>query len=64
MVVSNKNHNENDEMNDDGRFGVVVGILAYYARGRGFDSSTVQIIVCMNMYICTGSGCFYVIGMH
>jgi hypothetical protein len=26
----------------DGRYSVVVGILAYYARGRGFDSRTVQ----------------------
>jgi hypothetical protein len=29
----------------DGRCGVVVGILAYYARGRGFDSRTVQTFV-------------------
>jgi hypothetical protein len=36
----------------------VVGILAYYARGRGFDSRTVQTFVCMNMSVCTG--CFYV----
>jgi hypothetical protein len=35
----------------DGRFGVVVGILVYYARGRGFDSRTVQTIVCMNMSV-------------
>jgi hypothetical protein len=33
----------------DGRFGVVVGIVAYYARGHGFDSRTVQIFVCMNI---------------
>jgi hypothetical protein len=44
----------------DGRCGVVVGILAYYARGRGFDSRTVQTFVCMNMSVCIGSGCFYV----
>jgi hypothetical protein len=44
----------------DGRFGVLVGILAYYARGRGFDSRTVQTFVCMNMTVCIGSGCFYV----
>jgi hypothetical protein len=25
----------------DGQFGVVVGIIAYYARGREFDSRTV-----------------------
>jgi hypothetical protein len=43
----------------DGRCGVVVRILAYYARGRGFDSRTVQKFVCMNMSICIGSGCFY-----
>jgi hypothetical protein len=29
----------------------VVGILAYYARGSGFDSRTVQIFVCMNMFV-------------
>jgi hypothetical protein len=28
-----------------GRCGVVVEILAYYARGRGFDSRTVQTFV-------------------
>jgi hypothetical protein len=44
----------------DGRCGVVVGILAYYARGCGFDSRTVQIFVCMNMSVCIGSGCLYV----
>jgi hypothetical protein len=48
------------EQYNDGRFGVVVGILAYYARGRGFDSRTVQTFVCMNMSVCIGSGCFYV----
>jgi hypothetical protein len=46
--------------NIDGRWGVVVGILAYYARGRGFDSRTVQKFVCMSMSVCIGSGCFYV----
>jgi hypothetical protein len=39
---------------------VVVGILANYARSRGFDSRTVQTFVCMNMSVCIGSGCFYV----
>jgi hypothetical protein len=29
----------------------VAGILAYYPRGRGFDSRTVQIFVCMYMSI-------------
>jgi hypothetical protein len=43
-----------------GRCGVVVGILAYYASGRGFDSRTVQTFVCMNMSVCIGSGCFNV----
>jgi hypothetical protein len=38
----------------------VVGILAYYARGRGFDSRTVQTFVCMDMSVCIVSGCFYV----
>jgi hypothetical protein len=42
----------------DGRFGKVVGILAYCTRGRGFDSRTVQTFVCMNMSVCIGSGCF------
>jgi hypothetical protein len=46
---------------NDGRFGVVVGILAYYARGRGFNSRTVQtFVMCMSMSVCIGSGCFYV----
>jgi hypothetical protein len=44
----------------DGRLGVVVGILAYYVRGRGFDSRTMLIFVCMNISLCIGSGCFYV----
>jgi hypothetical protein len=35
----------------DGRFGVVVEILAYYAGGRAFDSRTVQTFVCMKMYV-------------
>jgi hypothetical protein len=47
----------------DGRCGVVVRILAYYARGRGFDSRTVQTFVCMNMSVCIRSvftlGCMY-----
>jgi hypothetical protein len=38
----------------DGRFGVVVGILAYYARDCGFDSFTVQKFVCMNMSVWIG----------
>jgi hypothetical protein len=44
----------------DGQFGVVVRILAYNARGCGFDSPTVQTFECMNMSVCIGSGCFYV----
>jgi hypothetical protein len=40
----------------DGRCGVVVGILAYYARGRGFDSHTVQTFVCMTMSVLLGLG--------
>jgi hypothetical protein len=36
----------------DGRFGVVLGILAYYARDRGFDPRTVQTFVCLNMSVC------------
>jgi hypothetical protein len=35
-------------------FGIVVGIHAYYARGRGFDSRTVQTFVCMHMFVCIG----------
>jgi hypothetical protein len=38
---------------------VLVGILAYYARGRGFDFRTVQTFVCINMSVCIGFGCFY-----
>jgi hypothetical protein len=41
----------------DGRSGVVVGILAYYARGHRFDFRTVQTFVCTNMSVCIGSGC-------
>jgi hypothetical protein len=33
-------------------------ILAYSARGRGFDSRTVQIFVYMNMSVCIRSGRF------
>jgi hypothetical protein len=40
----------------DGRIGVVVGMLAYYARGRGFDPRTVQTFVCMNMSVVLGLG--------
>jgi hypothetical protein len=43
-----------------GRFGIVVGILACYARGRGFDFRTVQTFVCMNISVCIRPGCFYV----
>jgi hypothetical protein len=32
----------------------MVGILAYYARDRGFDFRTVQTFVCMNMSVCMG----------
>jgi hypothetical protein len=39
-----------------GRRGHVVGILAYYSRGRAFDSRIVQIFVCMNMSVCIGPG--------
>jgi hypothetical protein len=46
------------EAKSDGRFGVVVGIPAFYVRGRGFDSRTVQTFVCMNMSVCIGSGRF------
>jgi hypothetical protein len=42
----------------DGRCGVVVKILDHYAKGRGFDSRTVQTFVCMNMSACIGYGCF------
>jgi hypothetical protein len=44
----------------DGRCGVAVGILVYCARGRGFDSRTVETFVCMNMSVIIGSGCVYV----
>jgi hypothetical protein len=43
----------------DGRCGVEVEILAYYASGREFDSRTVQTFVYINMSVCIGSGCFY-----
>jgi hypothetical protein len=43
-----------------GRLGVVVGLLTYNAKGRWFDSRTVQTFLCMNMSIYIGSGCFYV----
>jgi hypothetical protein len=43
-----------------GRRGVLMWILVYYARGRGFDSLTVQTFVSMNMSVCIGSECFYV----
>jgi hypothetical protein len=39
-----------------GRFSVVVGILAYYARGRGFDSRTVHTSVCMKCLFLLGLG--------
>jgi hypothetical protein len=41
------------------RFGAVVGILAYYARGREFDSRIVLTFVCINMSVCIGSGSKY-----
>jgi hypothetical protein len=44
----------------NGRCGVVMEILAYYARSRGLDSRTEQTFVCMNMSVCIWSGCFYV----
>jgi hypothetical protein len=34
----------------------VVGLPANYARGRGFDSRTVQTFVCMNMSVVLGLG--------
>jgi hypothetical protein len=34
----------------------VVGILAYYARGREFNSRTVQTFVCRNISVSIGSG--------
>jgi hypothetical protein len=37
----------------DDRLNVVVGILAYYARGRGFDSRTVLHSIQKNMYVFT-----------
>jgi hypothetical protein len=40
----------------DGLCGVVVGNLGYYARGRWFDSHTVQTFVCMNMSVYIGLG--------
>jgi hypothetical protein len=33
-----------------GRFGVVEGILAYYRRGRGFDSRAV--LICVHEHVC------------
>jgi hypothetical protein len=35
----------------------VVRIVAYYARGCGFDPRTLQIFVCINMSV-FGAGCF------
>jgi hypothetical protein len=37
-----------------------VSILAYDARGRGFDLRTVLTFVCMNMSVGNRSGCFCV----
>jgi hypothetical protein len=34
----------------DGRFGVVLGILAYYARGRGFPHSA---NICVHEHVCS-----------
>jgi hypothetical protein len=41
-----------------GPIGAMVRIFAYCARGRGFDSRTVQTFVCINMSVCTRSGRF------
>jgi hypothetical protein len=49
---------ENFDSCDGDGCGVVVGIVAYYTRGRGFDSRTVETFVCMNKSVCIGSGCF------
>jgi hypothetical protein len=49
---------------NDGRCGIVVGILDYYARGRGFDSRTVQTFMCMNMPVCIESGFLCIICMY
>jgi hypothetical protein len=59
MQLLNAVSDENPYIHD-GRCGVVVGIPAYYARGRRFDSRTVQTFVCTNMSVYIGSWCFYV----
>jgi hypothetical protein len=41
------------------QLGEMVGLPAYYARGRGFDFRTVHIFVCLNISVCVGSGCSY-----
>jgi hypothetical protein len=46
------------------RFGVVGFILACYARGRWFDSRTVQTLLCLNLSVCIGSGCLYHFNMY
>jgi hypothetical protein len=43
--------------------GAMVRILAYCARGRKFDSRTVQTFVCMHISVCIESGrflCLYI----
>jgi hypothetical protein len=52
MFFSYEKNSTNPLLLFDGRCGVVVRILAYYAKGRGFDSRTVQTFVCMNMSVC------------
>jgi hypothetical protein len=54
----NRPHVTQHKVKVDGRCGVVVGTLAYYSRGRGFDSCTVQTFLCLNclywvwVYLC------------
>jgi hypothetical protein len=43
------------------RFSAVVRRLAYCPRDCGFYSRTVQTLVCMAMFVCTGSVIFYII---
>jgi hypothetical protein len=40
-----------DDYTFDGRFGLVVGVLAYWAKGRRFDPYTVQTFVCSCTYL-------------
>jgi hypothetical protein len=48
-----------DALRDD-RFSVVRCILAYYARGRWFESRTVQTFECMNTLFTLDLSVFYV----